>query len=323
MISRWIVYISTVKRGSTNGLTGFLISVDWLGKKIIKKVPIPFTTNHQHWNARGGNRGGRGIAFDENNNILFVATATEIIKYNMDMQCLGTLNHEYMAGIHDILLDHDGIWITSTVHDLVFKIDFNGKLLNEWWGSKSTQFQKIFLFNKRELNIKLNFSKENFGEEYDKYCSEELFHINAIFNHEGAIYVLSNLRKSVLQVKPDEKIIITDRTLVSPHNTCLTPNRKVLINDTGNQGINIYDLLTGEKEKTINTNITRINHSSSQFAKPGWQRGLTCLEKDRYLVGSSPVQLFEVNISTGQIIDKLILDNDVGHCVHGLKAVQV
>ena len=318
-----IAYVSTVIRGSLNELSGFLIVIDWSKKQIINKISLPENSEHKYWNARGGNRGGRGIAFDKRTNILFVATATEVLKYSMDLKLIGRINHDYMAGIHDILLEKNGLWITSTVHDLVFKIDFYGKVIEEWWGSKSIKFKKLYSFNDRELNIKMNFSNKSFEKRYEKYCSEEIFHINSVASYSESIYILSNFKKSILQIKPVEKILITDNELISPHNICITDDKKVLINDTGNQCVNIYNFLSGKKEAVISTNITLSNEISLQFARAGWQRGLAYIKKDHYLVGTSPAQLFELNIATGEIIKQLVLDNNVRHCVHGLKVVEI
>lgn len=323
MSSHWITFTTTVLRGSTQELTGYLISIDWSSKKVIKKIPIPLDTRHPCWNARGGNRGGRGIQFDKRAGILYVGTATEILKYTADLEFLGAINHRYMAGLHEILLDEQSIWITSTVHDLIFQIDFEGRILDQWWGSQSRYFQTYFDFQDRQLNTQLDFPTERFVEEYEKYCDTEIFHINALSKVGDALFTLSSSKKAILQIRPEEKTILVDPELINPHNLSLIGDQEMVLNDTGNQRLQIYNLQTGERTKTLDIQQTAITERSVQFAKPGWQRGLAQLDADTYLIGTSPAQILEVDTAKSSVKHRMVLDKDVRHCIHGLLAVDL
>ncbi len=321
MTRQFLVYTSTVVRGASNQLGGFLYCIDWSEKRIINRVPIPVDSLHPSWNSRGGNRGGRGVQLDRESGILYVATASEILKYSMDLRFLGTLNHYYMAGLHEILLDRNSIWVVSTVHDLVFQIGLDGQILDEWWGSTSSVLRKSFPTKGRSINVALDFPLEEFEEQYEKYCNEEEFHFNALAIYKESVFVLSNAKNALLQIMPSEKMVFIDHGLAHPHNLMITSNGKVILNDTGNQRLKIYDLSSGINEKTISTPINYTTEKSEQFAKAGWQRGLSYLESDSYIVGSSPAQLFEINTASGEVYGRMVLDENVRHCIHGLLAV--
>lgn len=317
------VYTSTVIRESDSALSGFLILIDWTRKRIIKKIPLPINTGHKYWNARGGNRGGRGIQFDRNNSLLYVATATEILKYSLDLDYLGALNHEYMAGLHEILLDENSLWIISTVHDLVFRLGLDGELQDEWWGSKSTVLRESFFHEERNINIRLQFPEVGFEQAYEKYCSEEVFHLNAVATYNESTYVLSNFKNSVIKIRPTEEVVFSDSSLCYPHNLYISAEGQIVLNDTGNQRLRVYDVKTGMLLQTVDTPVTCNGESSVQFAKAGWQRGLSVLDTDRYLVGTSPAQIFEIDSSNAEIKGRMIIDKNIRHCIHGLLAVDL
>jgi hypothetical protein len=309
---------TVIRQGQNPEMTGYLFELDWGEKYIKEKLPIPLDSSHPFWNARGGNRGGRGLFVF--NNILYVATALSILKYDIHLNCIGEISHPYFAGLHEIFVDTSGIWITASVHDLVLKLDLNGNLLDEWWGSESNILQNMFGFKSRKLNLKLDFSIDNYVEEYEQYCKDERLHINTVWQHKNGVYILSCRKNALIRIRPlPEQIILIDNELRSPHNGIITEDGRILINDTQNQCLKIYDLKSAKQIKVISTSIYK-NIMSEQFASVGWQRGLAHLEHSIYLVGTSPATIFEVNIDTGEIGQIFKIDNDVRHCIHGLTA---
>jgi len=314
------VFASTVIRGDSNPeLTGYLYDLDWEAFCVKKRIPIPIDSSHPFWNARGGNRGGRGIVFC--NGLLYVATATSILKYDSDLNLIGALDNPLLAGLHEMYTDSDGIWVTSTVHDLVLKISLDGEVLDKWWGSESDLLKNLFGYSSRELNLEMDFGTDSFAEAYDKYCKDERLHINTVWMHKGAVYAFSCWKNSLIRIRPSpEKVVIRDDSLMAPHNVIITEQGKVLINNTMRQTLNVYDLTNGVLLREIPTRIFGEN-ISEQFAKAGWQRGLSHLEGSKYLVGTSPAAIFEVDIDTGAVGQVLQIDKDVRHCIHGLAVV--
>lgn len=312
-----IVFVSTVIRNTNNKkLTGLLYKIDWEKSQIINSIAIPVEQEQPLWNERGGNRGGRGVY--AHNGKLYLATATSILVYDYDLNKIGEVRNELFAGLHEIVCSRDGMWVTSTIHDLLLKTDYSGKVLFEWWGSESSVLQKEFNYKSRELNVCLAF-KNNFTKSYEKYIGEERLHLNAVAEYKNAIYILASRKNAVIRIYPEpEKIIIKDSSLGAPHNCLLTETGQVLINDTRNQLLKIYNSTNGEMNKSINTKLSPHVNRSEQFNTGGWQRGLAQLSENEYLIGTSPAAIFLVNTLNDSIGKTISLDTDINHCVHGL-----
>lgn len=315
------IFTTTVIRGSKNReLTGFLFELDWQGNRIKERIPIPLDTGHPFWNARGGNRGGRGVFI--HNGTLYIATAMSVLMFDSKLKKIGELTHPYLAGLHEIYVDSEGIWLTSTVHDLVVKLNFSGNIIDEWWGSESKILQQKFGFSSRKLNLSLDFAEEAFTLEYERYCEKERLHANTVWPHNEEVYVLACRRKAFIRIRPDpERIVLQDKQLGAPHNGIVTPDGRIIINDTQNQCIRTYDLLSGKRLMTMSTAIYR-SKNSKQFAKAGWQRGLAHVKDSVFLVGTSPATIFEVDIDRLTIGQICKIDTHVSHCVHGLAVIK-
>ena len=307
---------SVIRCTKDSELTGFLFEIDWLENRIKKKIPIPLNTTHPFWNSRGGNRGGRGVVYHKG--VLYVATAMSILMFDDSLHKIGELSHPHFGGLHEIFIDDEGIWVTSTLHDLIIKIDFNGSTIEEWFACDSEILQKEFNFPRRKLNLNLDFPADNFVNHYENYCKEEIFHLNSIYPHNNSLYFLSYRLNAFIRFKPEAKVILIDKELGAPHNGMISPNNQVIINDTKNQCLRVYDLETGKRLQSLVTAVYGTRENSVQFASSGWQRGLFPVDDSIYLVGTSPATIFEVDLKKAVIGQVCQLDSDVRHCIHGL-----
>lgn len=311
------VFATTVIRESQNpDMTGFLLEIDWQTNQVLRRIPIPLDTQHPFWNARGGNRGGRGVVAYQG--VLYVASSMSVLLFDRELHQIGELTHPYLAGLHEMYIDASGIWLTSTVHDLIVKLDFDGKILDEWWGSESELLQNRFGFSGRKMNLQLDFPKENFSDAYEQYCAEERLHANTVWVHDEKVYVLACRKLALIKIRPEpEQIILADQRLKSPHNGIVTPDGRIILNDTQHQAIRSYDLASGRPLRTLMTSLYLRPHSH-QFTTAGWQRGLAHVSGSIFLVGTSPATVFEVDIDRGLIGQVCAIDSDVRHCIHGL-----
>lgn len=313
------IFCTTVLRESINReLTGSIYKISWSEKSVLRSIPVPMDSHAIFWNGSGGNRGGRGIGFRDG--ILYAATATGILKLDSNLNITGSITHPIMAGLHDIFLSAEGIWLTATLHDIIVLLDYDGQVLFRWDAYKDKSAQKLFSFSDREIDIGFHgFSPDHFVEQYNQYAKSEIFHFNAIWAVADRTYTLSCRKKSFLQIRPHFKRIFTDESLCAPHNAIITEDQRVVVNNTRMQKIHIYSLATGKLLDVLDTRVSDPgNEKSSQFVTAGWQRGLFPLCHPRYIAGTSPASLFEVNIDTGKIEALLALDTDVRHSIHGI-----
>lgn len=318
------VFATTVLRESLNKeLTGYLYKIDWYNQSILKSTKIPLNSGHPFWSGRGGNRGGRGIEYK--NNILYVATAMSILKYTTELQLIGEIKAKELAGLHEICIVEQGIWCTSTIHDLMILLSFDGKVIDSWDGSNSELLQSTYSFTPRHLNYNFDIDPtkvENSLSNIESYVSQERLHINSVSsNKNDEVFIYASKLNSLVKIRPlPEALIIEDTKLLNAgHNCTYNDSTSFIANDTKRQNIVLYNL-DGDIIKRINTSINS-RQLSTQFTKPGWQRGLSRITDDVFLVGSSPALIFEVNIQTGEIGQLFELDNNVKHCVHGLLVI--
>lgn len=308
--------VTTVLRGANDRrLTGYLFDLDLATGKTLARRPIG-VADDVLWGRRGGNRGGRGVFVAKGR--IYAATASSVLVFDSRLKMLQQITNPMLAGLHEIFVENDGIWVTSTIHDIVLKMDFSGNTLDVWRGSESTVLQNFFGFAGRNIDLHLDFPGASYERQIERYIGEERLHVNTVQVYEGAVYVFSLSRKALIRIRPlPEQVIMRDGALDSPHNGMINRQGMIMVNDTRNQRLRFYDRGNGRCLQSIRTMLSRTG-ASTQFALPGWQRGLCHVEGDVYLVGTSPASVFEVDVATREIGRVYQLDDDVSHSVHGL-----
>lgn len=314
------VYLSAIDRASCNAAeTGFVYLIDWRAGNVqtVKKIATKDASLYKFWNPRGGNRGARGLAFFDNK--LYVATATSIKVYDEWLNLLDEIRHPYLAGLHSIHVGKMGILVAVTVHDMVMRIDFSGKEQFIWRGSESRKLQEALGFDARP-DIR---SIDDIDEEY---LRSNRLHLSGLVVKNEYIYALSGKLGVLIKLNPDkpdsEKLAIAryQSHLNHPHDVYVSANNTFLINNTKQQEIQEYNS-NGYLLRTIKTPVYPVSQVS-MFATPGWQRGLAWLGGSTYLVGTSPLTIFSVNIESGKIIDVLKLSESLTLASYGICVVQ-
>lgn len=124
------VLISTSWRHTeANQASGRLLVFNIDQKKVIQSCEIiepPYREFDP--NPRGGFRGLKGISI--NTDRIAIANASTVFIYDNHWNPLTCLWHPSCAGIHDIVLLENRIWITSSRNDLVVCLDFKGNIID-------------------------------------------------------------------------------------------------------------------------------------------------------------------------------------------------
>jgi hypothetical protein len=326
------VFVSTVVRGAPVEAGGELISIDWQKKKVLKRVPI-FPTNPTipDPNARGGARGGRGIALLPNE--LFVACYHSLLGFDYDLNPTRRITNHQFAGLHEIKLVSDGIWVSSTPLGAAVKVDFNGNLQQAWWAHEDPVVQQRFkpppLFVDKQQDNRLSYT-ENFSK----------LHLNNVEVHDGHVYVSLNNHGAVLRLYPTE-IVAHDPALKGCHNGLVTDEDEILLNDSHGHTVIVFDLHSGHVKRRIDLasfpEVARLMRSGrfknvpwqvrarnfiarKRMARPLFTRGMCRLDGSRLLVGVSPATVLELDYKQGRLLDLCQLSDSPNECVHGLEA---
>jgi len=111
--------------------SGSLYVFDIRNQKIVKRCEIiepPYREADP--NPRGGFRGLKGISIDQDR--IAIANASTIFIYDNLWTPLNYLWHPSCAGIHDISLQNNLVWATSSRNDLLLCLDFDGNIVRSY-----------------------------------------------------------------------------------------------------------------------------------------------------------------------------------------------
>jgi hypothetical protein len=123
------VLVSTSRRHTRpDEPSGHLIAYDLENQKVVifsEIIEHPY--REEDPNPRGGLRGLKGISLHDNQ--IALANSSTVFFYDNKWNPISYLWHPSCAGIHDIALLDDRIWITGSRNDLLMCFDLDGKLL--------------------------------------------------------------------------------------------------------------------------------------------------------------------------------------------------
>jgi len=164
--------------------------------------------------------------------------------------------------------------------------------------------------------------------------SADDFHLNSVYRFQDELYVTIfkwpwNEKACVIRIEPDLGIELGCPGLSMVHNGQIIDEERLIINDTGNQSVKLF-------ERKTNRLIRDFPSTSIGIQGPVWLRGLKKLSDERVLVGVGannsygpvqtsrppPTQIVELELSTGRVLKRLILTEDTTSSVHGLDAIE-
>ncbi len=123
------ILISTSSRHTpVDQPSGHIIVYDLEARKILRTCEIiepPYRVENP--NPRGGLRGSKGISIDGDR--IAISNASTMFLYDKDWNPECYFFHPSCAGVHDIVLDGETVWVTSARNDVLCQLDFKGNLL--------------------------------------------------------------------------------------------------------------------------------------------------------------------------------------------------
>jgi hypothetical protein len=314
------VVCSTVRRGATNyELSGRIIEVVLPSGEVTLSMNIPdkgFVSG-----PRGGTRGGRGVRVS--NNRIYVATHNCILVYNFDWKLVNEIWHPHAAGFHEIQVDREGIWCCSTLVDAIFKLDFRGQALFQWWASEDEGFVSWLGARKLAWDKTVDYAAYTLPEEGEVHPNKQ-FHINTVHQARGKVYGYDSNHQALFQFWPKFAPLIRNPSWNHAHN--VYPRRRdILVNNSALKTFEIWRIPSAWerfwhrrrdsylKKKVV---IVEGEGESTQFSTSGWIRGRIDLGRNEFIVGSNPASLHHVK--EGKLFQSWFLSNDVNEAIHGL-----
>jgi len=299
------VVTSSVIRSSQQGEShGGVYLVD-LERRSVRQV-IDWNDPSISWEGRGWDRGLRGIAFYAGN--VYLAASDEIFVYTPDFKRVKSYRNPYLKHCHEICVQGDSLYLTSTGFDSVLEFDL-----------RHEQFVQGYYLNRQnasqpQLHVFDPCSTD--GPALSMEC-----HINNVSWMDGALYV-SGTKMNTLWRLEGSRLEAYATIPFTTHNA--RPYRDgVLCQDTGSDQVAYLDR-DGTVKKTLS--LVRYPQESLSWtqltadrARQAFGRGLCVTDDQRIIAGSSPSTISVYEIGNVQPVASVQITNDIRNAIHGLE----
>jgi hypothetical protein len=283
------VLASTVHRVASDRQThGFLVEIDWTRKLVLRLIEAPPIFSHFSPRNRGGRRGLRGITHFHD--LIWVASCDALLGLSRTtLELDRVISHPWMAHVHEIVADSDGIWVTSTGGNGVFKVGVDQRALEaHWLNGEPVDDLRVHLDRARDV-----------------------FHINTVFDREGVVFAYSMVTGQVFRPRKreggDSEFVPFAQLEAGCHNVVMTEHGWFR-NESATSTVHIGSRSLAMPRAGL----------PGEFTQPGWLRGMALTPNGRFLVGSSPATIYEIDPAKMEIVDAMSLSEDVCWTIHGL-----
>ena len=299
-----ILIATSVVRGSRQGDShGGVYLVD-LNRERVRHA-IDWNAPDIDWQGRGGDRGLRGIAFDDDR--VFIAASDELLVYNARFEQLATYRCGYLKHCHEISRYRRRLYLTSTGFDSILGFDLDGNrfsfglhITRDRKGLRATPFQP--------------------GDRRGPPPGSEL-HLNSVTCNSSALY-LSGLNTGGLHAYTG-RYIRQVATLPGGTRNARPHRDGVLFNDTEKNLVRFVSA-QGEQRafKVPFYNPALLTHTDlgdSRIAYQAFARGLCLVDDSVIAAGSSPATITLHDLDAMQTRVSINLSMDVRNAIHGLE----
>jgi hypothetical protein len=184
-MGRRIAVSSIIRHVPPIRTSGLLRVVDLDTGAILLTAAVPDSVRRpMDPNPRGGLRGGRGVSFANDRFVL--ANADRLFVFDAAWRMVGQLTNPWTADVHDVLAEPDGVWVTCTACDLLLRLDWEGRVLDQWLWRADRGLVAQFGFRRLPtLDPRIDYRdpRHRANETYD------IGHVNAVARGPGGVIV--------------------------------------------------------------------------------------------------------------------------------------
>jgi len=294
---------TSVIRGSEQGEShGGNYQIDSATNSVVKAVD--WNNCDIDFQGRGADRGLRGIAFYKGNT--YIAASNEIFIFNQHFEILSSLSNPYLSHCHEICIEQDMLYITSTGFDAIVMYDLVASYFSHAIHIKphGAGF-KMLAFN--PLTTK------------GPKLSNKL-HLNSVSSDKNSIYFSGRKAPYLFQLTGTKFGAIATIPLGTHNAQCAYGG--VIFNDTNDDRVCLvtdtldYRVTVPQYERQ---SIVNIEQYLSEVARPGFGRGLALLPDQVIAAGSSPSTIAFHDLNLGCITHQINISMDVRNAIHGLE----
>jgi hypothetical protein len=268
------------------------------------------------WEGRGADRGLRGMAF--HGGLVYMAASDEIFIYDRQFAKQGSFTNRYLRHCHEISVEGDSLYLTSTGFDCVLEYDLQAGAFRRGYCLRFPGYWRT----RRRWNLHPRPRFTVFDPNRDGGPPPgDTSHINNVFSLDGRLYVCGTGLGTVWCIAGG---ILTRFAKVPYGSHNARPFREgVLLNHTATDRIGYFDrrgtMLRSfafreyQEEELLNASLPR------DIARQAFGRGLAVVSDDLFVGGSSPATVTAYAFDPPEVVRSVNLTMDVRHAVHGLE----
>ena len=293
-----------VVRGSQQGESHGGVNLVDIGRERVRQA-IDWNTMDIDWRGRGGDRGLRGIAFDDER--VFIAASDELFVYNSKFEQLASYRCPYLKHCHEISRHQRRLYLTSSGFDSILGFDLDGNRFS--WG--------LHVSRDRKGLRGAPFQPQRRG---GPAPGNEL-HLNSLCCEPSALY-LSGLYTGGLHAYTGRYI---KQVAALPQGTRnARPHRDgVLFNDTEKNLVRFVPAAGSQKAFRIPyynpALLTHAQLEDARIARQAFGRGLCVVDDSRVAAGSSPSTITLHDLDAMQTTLTINLSMDIRNAIHSLE----
>lgn len=302
------------------------------------------------WQGRGAERGLRGIAFHAGR--VLIAASDEVVVYSPSFERLCSIRNRYVSQIHEIFVDGDELYITSTPYDSVLVYDLNAERFTRGYCLRQRHLRTGGLGQVRRQRLRVgreasgNSLRERvvrIGRKANQKLQprgrirdlrpwifdpegpngpdkDDTSHINNVGVHQGVLHASGTRMKHLMQID-DRRVRSYAKLPTWTHNA--QPYRDgVIYCDTSVGGVTYADR---DGKVRRHASVARfpedqleMAHLPSDIARPWFARGLIATDDGLAIVGSSPATISVIDIDAERVVRYVNLSMDIRNAIHGL-----
>lgn len=293
---------TSVVRGSyTLQSQGGVYLIDLEQQSVIQA--IDWNKSDVDWQARGWERGFRGIAFDKET--VFLAAGDELFAYSPDFRRIGSWRNRYLKHCDEINVYGRTLFLASTGFDSILAFDLDQHEFN--WAMQIKE--KDFHYQGSTFDPKLD----------DGPLMLNKLHINNVYCDSNGMYI-SGLRTGGMLHFNGKTVLMSAELPPGSHNA--RPFRDgVLFNDSAAHVLRYSGRNTDAEDRALAIpafECKDLLHEHSDVFAAGFARGLCVLSNTVVAGGSSPSTVSLYDLAANCRLLSVNLSMDLRNAIHGL-----
>lgn len=268
------------------------------------------------WEGRGGDRGLRGIAFHDG--LIYLAASDEVFVYDRAFRRQGSFRNPYLHLCHEIHVDGDRLYLTSTGFDAILEFDLRS---HRFVRGFTLRYSRAWKF-RRTLNLRPRPSLRTFDPNRPGGPAPgDTSHVNSVTTIDGALYACGTKLAAVWRIE-DDALSRYARVPYGTHNA--RPYRDgVLFNHTRSDRIAFArrggEIVASLPHPSFPRQELEHGDMPSDLARPYFGRGLAVSGDGLVIGGCSPATITAYSLEPAATVASVNITMDVRNAVHGLE----